>query len=51
MVQLPLQRTASVFSLFLSFIFNRSLETFTVRIVAGVLISIAGTGLLLVGRA
>ena len=47
----PLQRTASVFSLFLSFIFNRSLETFTVRIVAGVLISIAGTGLLLVGRA
>jgi len=47
----PLQRTASVFSLFLSFIFNRSLETFTVRIVAGVSISIAGTGLLLVGRA
>ena len=47
----PLQRTASVFSLVLSFIFNRSLETFTVRIVAGVLISIAGTGLLLAGRA
>jgi len=47
----PLQRTASVFSLVLSFIFNRSLETFTVRIVAGALISIAGTGLLLAGRA
>jgi drug/metabolite transporter (DMT)-like permease len=47
----PLQRTASVFSLFLSFIFNRSLETFTVRIVAGVLLSVAGTGLLLLGRA
>jgi drug/metabolite transporter (DMT)-like permease len=47
----PLQRTASIFSLFLSFIFNRSLETFSVRIVAGVLLSVAGTGLLLVGRA
>jgi drug/metabolite transporter (DMT)-like permease len=47
----PLQRTASVFSLLLSFIFNRSLETFSVRIVAGVLLSVAGTGLLLLGRA
>ena len=46
----PLQRTASVFSLILSFMFNRSLETFTLRIVAGVLLSVAGTVLLLVGR-
>ena len=42
----PLQRMANVFTVILTYIFNRSLETITLRVVIGVLVSFAGSALL-----
>ncbi len=42
----PLQRMANVFTVILTWIFNRSLETITLRVVIGVLVSFGGSALL-----
>lgn len=42
----PLQRLSTVFTLLLSFAFNRNLEVFNLRMVFGVLLSVAGSLLL-----
>ena len=42
----PLQRMANVFTVILTWIFNRSLETITLRVVLGVLVSFGGSALL-----
>ena len=42
----PLQRMANVFTVILTWLFNRSLETITLRVVIGVLVSFAGSALL-----
>ena len=42
----PLQRMANVFTVILTYIFNRSLETINLRVVIGVLVSFAGSALL-----
>ena len=47
----PLQRMANVFTVILTWIFNRSLETITLRVVFGVLISFAGSALLVYAAA
>ena len=46
----PLQRTAGLFTLVLSWLFNRSLERITLRVMLGVLISTAGSGLIILGQ-
>ena len=47
----PLQRMANVFTVILTWIFNRSLETITLRVVIGVLVSFAGSALLVYAAA
>ena len=47
----PLQRMANVFTVVLTWIFNRSLETITLRVVIGVLVSFAGSALLVYAAA
>ena len=47
----PLQRMANVFTVLLTWIFNRSLETITLRVVIGVLVSFAGSALLVYAAA
>ncbi len=47
----PLQRMANVFTVILTWIFNRSLETITLRVVIGVLVSFAGSALLVYSAA
>ncbi len=47
----PLQRMANVFTVILTWIFNRSLETITLRVVLGVLVSFAGSALLVYAAA
>ena len=47
----PLQRMANVFTVLLTYIFNRSLETITLRVVIGVLVSFAGSALLVYAAA
>lgn len=47
----PLQRMANVFTVVLTWMFNRSLETITLRVVIGVLVSFAGSALLVYSAA
>ncbi|MCY4581511.1 MAG: DMT family transporter [Chloroflexi bacterium] len=47
----PLQRMANVFTVVLTWMFNRSLETITLRVVVGVLVSFAGSALLVYAAA
>ncbi len=47
----PLQRMANVFTVILTWMFNRSLETITLRVVIGVLVSFAGSALLVYAAA
>ena len=47
----PLQRMANVFTVILTWMFNRSLETITLRVVIGVLVSFAGSALLVYSAA
>lgn len=47
----PLQRMANVFTVILTWMFNRSLETITLRVVVGVLVSFAGSALLVYAAA
>ena len=47
----PLQRMASVFTLILSYLLNRSLEKINFKVVLGVLISFAGSALLVFAAA
>ena len=39
----PLQQSATIFGLFFSFIFNRSLESFKPRVLVGIALSVAGS--------
>ena len=47
----PLQRMAAVFTLVLTYFVNRSLERLDWRVVTGVLVSFAGSALLVYGAA
>ena len=47
----PLQRMANVFTVILTWMFNRSLEAITLRVVIGVLVSFAGSALLVYSAA
>ena len=46
----PLQRTGAVFTLGLSWAINRHLEKITWRVVAGILVSVAGAVVLIIAR-